>query len=119
MITITKSQADTLKAVEAEFGNGVFPLVISVENTMPRNVVFPELDSMLLFPAGHEKSKGNYKVSNLDLLKRFVSSVSQIAELNGFDEAMRVSSAENMNVKAAREAANAPKAAPKNAPNSA
>jgi hypothetical protein len=113
MMTITKSQADTLNAVVAEFGHGVFPLVISVENTMPRNAVFPELDSMLLFPAGHEKAKGNYKVNNLDQLKRFASSVSQIAELNGFDEAMRVSLAENLNVKAARTAANTPKTAPK------
>lgn len=113
MMTITKSQADTLNAVVAEFGNGVFPLVISVENTMPRNAVFPELDSMLLFPSGHEKAKGDYKVNNLDQLKRFASSVSQIAELNGFDEAMYVSLAENLNVKAARAAANAPRTAPK------
>lgn len=105
-IAITSNQAESLKAVRSAFEGESFPIVITVKNAMPRNVVFPELDALMLRPAGHEQATGTFKVVNADVLARFVSSVSQIAELNHIEgAAANVSKAESLAVKAARTAA--------------
>lgn len=106
---INANQNENLALVDANFANETFPLVLVVTNKMPRNVVFPEVDGMVLRPVGGEQSSGRFKVANLDVLKRFISSAAQVAELNADPEAIELAKDEPLMQKTNRAAANKPR----------
>ena len=110
---ITANFDANIASVDAAFAGARFPLVVTVNNLMPMNVVFPEIGGMVLRPVGGTQSGGRFTVPSMDALKRFVSSVAQVAANHGIEEAVELDKDEALMVKSTREAANKTRPAPK------
>lgn len=90
------SGKDANDAVEQAFGKLAFPCDFLVKNLMPRDVVFPEVDGLFLKHCA-DLSGGQKQVTILsyELLQRLASSIEQIAELNGYAQALSLEIVEN------------------------
>lgn len=95
------SGKDANDAVEQAFGKLAFPCDFLVKNLMPRDVVFPEVDGLFLKHCA-DLSGGQKQVTILsyELLQRLASSIEQIAELNGYAQALSLEHLDNKNTQA-------------------
>ena len=80
--SITGIDANNL--VDEFFSYATFPLLISLQNHLPRNISLPEID-VFLKPFD---DKSEAKIKSLDKLHRLVASIEQIAELNKHEAAI-------------------------------
>lgn len=84
--SLTGKDANDLAA--KEFAKAKYPLKLVATNLMPRDVAFPEVEGLFLRHAGNEVERTKeITVDSEDQLHRLVSSVEQIAELNGYGRA--------------------------------
>jgi len=85
--SLTGEDANLL--VSALFADAVYPLTVSVQNHMPRDVVFPEVGGLFLRHVANAKdSQATVTIADHDQFQRLASSVAQIAELNGYGQAL-------------------------------
>jgi len=90
---------DTAALLLETFAEAKFPLKVLVTNHMPRDVVFPEVAGLLLsHVASATGTERKVVISDFDLLQRLVSSVEQVAELNGYEAAITVSEVEDVEI---------------------
>jgi hypothetical protein len=82
--SITGIDANDL--VNEFFADSTFPLMIRLQNHLPRNISLPEIN-VFLKPFD---DKAEAKIKSLDKLHRLVSSIEQIAELNKHEAAITV-----------------------------
>ena len=79
---------DANELVAKEFTKAKYPLKLTATNLMPRDVAFPEVEGLFLRHAGNETERAKeITLENEGQLQRLTSSVSQIAELNGYERA--------------------------------
>jgi hypothetical protein len=87
--SLTGKDANDL--VAKVFADAAYPLKVVVQNHMPRNVVFPEVDGLFLFHvANREESRKEVVIASHDLFQRLASSIEQIAELNHYPLALTI-----------------------------
>lgn len=73
------------------FGDATFPLSVVVTNHMPRDVVFPAVDGLFLRHCSNKTdSIKTVTIRDLDTLKRLVTDIEQIAELNKYSMAITI-----------------------------
>jgi hypothetical protein len=90
---LTKENPNQL--IANAFAKAQYPLAITIENHMPRDVVFPEVKGLSLRHVAH--ASGNtqtVKINSYEQFQRLVSSIEQIAALNGYKLAATISSGE-------------------------
>lgn len=88
---------DANKLVAAEFGKAKYPLTVTVQNNMPRDVSFPEINLFLRHCAGVLDSAAVVIIKDHDQFQRFASDVEQVAELNGYQVALTIEEGEKQN----------------------
>jgi len=75
--------------VSALFADATYPLTLTAQNHMPRDVVFPEVGGLFLRHVANAKdSQATVTIADHDQFQRLASSVAQIAELNGYAQAL-------------------------------
>jgi len=85
--SLTGEDANLL--VSALFADAAYPLTVIVQNHMPRDVVFPEVGGLFLRHVANVKdSQATVTIADHDQFQRLASSVAQIAELNGYAQAL-------------------------------
>jgi len=85
--SLTGEDANLL--VSALFADATYPLTVQVQNHMPRDVVFPEVSGLFLrHVANAAGSQMTVMIADHDQFQRLASSVAQIAELNGYAQAL-------------------------------
>lgn len=85
---------DANELVAVEFAGAKYPLKVVVTNMMPRDVVFPEVEGLHLRHVGNEIGRVRVvEITGEDQFQRLVSSISQIAELNGYALAVTIEDA--------------------------
>jgi len=90
--SLTGEDANLL--VSALFADATYPLTVTVQNHMPRDVVFPEVGGLFLrHVANAAGSQATVTIADHDQFQRLASSVAQIAELNGYAQALTISAA--------------------------
>ncbi len=82
--SITGVDANDL--VNEFFSDSTFPLMIRLQNHLPRNISLPEIN-VFLKPFD---DKAEAKIKSFDKLHRLVSSIEQVAELNKNEAAITV-----------------------------
>lgn len=88
--SLTGKDANDL--VAEVFADASYPLKVVVQNHMPQDVVFPEVDGLFLRHVANVKdSRKTVVISDADLFQRLASSVEQIAELNRCELALTIS----------------------------
>jgi len=88
--SLTGEDANLL--VSALFADAAYPLTVSVQNHMPRDVVFPEVGGLFLRHVANAKdSQATVVIADHDQFQRLASSVAQIADLNGYAQALTIS----------------------------
>jgi hypothetical protein len=80
---VTQQVADGLTAVS-------FPLTVTLENMLMRNLVLPEINASFT-PTNTTGALIEVSVESADTLMRAVSSIEQIAQLNGVEVAVKLS----------------------------
>jgi hypothetical protein len=71
--------------------NATYPLTVVITNHMPRDIALPEVKDLYLKSVYY--SSGSSKtvvITNEAQLKRLISSVEQISELNGYHKALTI-----------------------------
>ena len=82
---------DANESTAKEFSKAKYPLKLTATNLMPRDVAFPEVEGLFLRHAGNEVERTKeITLDSEDQLQRLVSSVAQIAELNGYERAFEL-----------------------------
>jgi hypothetical protein len=82
---------DTAALLLETFAEAKFPLKVLVKNLMPRDVVFPEVAGLLLsHVASATGTEREVVINDFDLMQRLVSSIEQVAELNGYESAITI-----------------------------
>jgi hypothetical protein len=77
--------------VGAEFNDLIFPIDIKFTNLVARGLTFPEVNGLALESCAHsEAGTVTVEVDSLDALNRLVSSIEQVAELNGYAELLAI-----------------------------
>lgn len=83
-----------IEAVTQQVASGLtavsFPLAVTLENMLMRNLVLPEINAYFS-PVGTAGSIVEVSIESADSLMRAVSSIEQISQLNGVDVAVKVS----------------------------
>jgi len=88
--SLTGEDANLL--VSALFADATYPLTVVIQNHMPRDVVFPEVGGLFLrHVANTADSQATVIIADHDQFQRLASSVAQIAELNGYAQALTIS----------------------------
>lgn len=96
---------DTAALLQEMFAEAKFPLKVLVTNHMPRDVVFPEVAGLLLsHVASATGTERKVVISDFDLMQRLVSSIEQVAELNGYESAITISEVLNVEVDPSKKA---------------
>lgn len=90
--SLTGKDANDL--VAEVFADAAYPLKVVVQNHMPQDVVFPEVEGLFLRHVANPKdSRKTVVIADHDLFQRLVSSVEQIAELSRCELALTISEA--------------------------
>lgn len=86
-----ESAASKIKKV---FGKTNFPLKVLVENLMPRDCSFPEVAGLSLRHCANKSGLASKEVliPDLSTFCRLATSVEQIAALNRYEQALKISS---------------------------
>ncbi|MDR1936435.1 MAG: hypothetical protein LBS49_12800 [Candidatus Accumulibacter sp.] len=88
--SLTGKDANDL--VAEVFADAAYPLKVVVQNHMPQDVVFPEVEGLFLRHVANRKdSQKTVLIADHDLFQRLASSVEQIAELNRCELALTLS----------------------------
>lgn len=88
--SLTGKDANDL--VAEVFADAAYPLKVVVQNHMPQDVVFPEVDGLFLRHVANAKdSQKTVVIADADLFQRLASSVEQIAELSRCELALTIS----------------------------
>ena len=95
---------DACEETSKQFARKRFPLKVTVQNLMPRDVVFPEIEGLFLRHVSNAKeSVKTVEIRDLDQLMRLVSGVQQIADLNNVKFAMDITAIDGRTAAAATE----------------
>lgn len=78
--------------VNKAFETALFPLKMKFTNLMPRKLVLPEIEGLILDMAGTNKSSMIVTVSDYGTLQRLTSSIQQLAELSKLKNAIEIES---------------------------
>lgn len=98
--SLTGKDANDL--VAKEFAKVKYPLKVVVTNHMPRDVVFPEVEGLFLTHCANEAGRSaTVEIASAEQLQRLASSIEQIAELNGYAQAIAI---EEVSIAPAKEA---------------
>ena len=90
--SLTGKDANDL--VAEVFADAAYPLKVVVQNHMPQDVVFPEVEGLFLRHVANPKdSRKTVVIADHDLFQRLASSVEQIAELSRCELALTISEA--------------------------
>lgn len=90
--SLTGKDANDL--VAEVFADAAYPLKVVVQNHMPQDVVFPEVEGLFLRHVANPKdSLKTVVIADHDLFQRLASSVEQIAELSRCELALTISEA--------------------------
>lgn len=90
--SLTGKDANDL--VAEVFADAAYPLKVVVQNHMPQDVVFPEVEGLFLRHVANPKdSRKAVVIADHDLFQRLASSVEQIAELSRCELALTISEA--------------------------
>lgn len=88
--SLTGKDANDL--VAEVFADAAYPLKVVVQNHMPQDVVFPEVEGLFLRHVANAKdSQKTVVIADADLFQRLASSVEQIAELSRCELALTIS----------------------------
>ncbi|MFC4620787.1 HeH/LEM domain-containing protein [Comamonas nitrativorans] len=88
--SLTGKDANDL--VSEVFADAAYPLKVVVQNHMPQDVVFPEVEGLFLRHVANAKdSQKTVVIADADLFQRLASSVEQIAELSRCELALTIS----------------------------
>lgn len=93
---------DACEETTKQFARKRFPLKVTVQNLMPRDVVFPEIEGLFLRHVSNAtESVKVVEIRDLDQLMRLVSGVQQIADLNNVKFAMDITAVDGRTTAAA------------------
>lgn len=78
------------------FANAVYPIKMKITNHMPRDIALPEVRGLFLrsvfYPGDNQKI---VEITTEDQMKRMISSVEQICELNQYEKALTIEEVED------------------------
>lgn len=87
-----KTGKDANVQIAEAFGNLTYPLTATVQNHMPRDLSFPEVQGLFLrHVASATGTSKTVTITSYDLLQRLASSINQIAALNNCALAVTIS----------------------------